>query len=137
MKRFDDFPQPDALAANIAGIFKDRVTGKAAPATRFTLFDATGTVHEGGFGNAGAAGDPPGSGARFRIASCTKSFTAAAMLLLRDRGRLSLDEPVTRYVPALTPRCRPAGPRPRRCACSFPCPAGFRPTTPGRTGRNR
>lgn len=108
MKRFDDLPQPDALAANIAGIFKDRVTGKAAPATRFTLFDATGTVHEGGFGNAGAAGDPPGPGARFRIASCTKSFTAAAMLLLRDRGRLSLDEPVTRYVPALTPTL-PAG----------------------------
>ena len=108
MKRFNQLPQPEALAATIAGIFSGRVVDKAAPAIRFALFDAAGTVHEGGFGDAGAAGDPAGPGARFRIASCTKSFTAAAILLLRDRGRLSLDEPVTRYVPALTPTL-PAG----------------------------
>ena len=30
----------------------------------------------------------------FRIASMTKSFTAAAVLLLRDEGALRLDEPV-------------------------------------------
>jgi CubicO group peptidase (beta-lactamase class C family) len=37
----------------------------------------------------------------FRIASMTKSFTAAAILLLRDEGRLLLDEPVATYVPAV------------------------------------
>ena len=37
----------------------------------------------------------------FRIASMTKSFTAVAILKLRDEGKLSLDDPVTRYVPAL------------------------------------
>ncbi len=37
----------------------------------------------------------------FRIASMTKSFTAMAILRLRDEGRLSLDEPVERYVPEL------------------------------------
>ncbi|HVF23190.1 MAG TPA: serine hydrolase domain-containing protein [Pyrinomonadaceae bacterium] len=37
----------------------------------------------------------------FRIASMTKSFTALAILKLRDDGKLSLDDPVTRYVPAL------------------------------------
>src|SRR4051795_1723795 len=35
----------------------------------------------------------------YRIASCTKSFTAAALLLLRDRGVLSLDAPITDFVP--------------------------------------
>ena len=30
----------------------------------------------------------------FRIASMTKSFTAATVLRLRDDGRLGLDEPV-------------------------------------------
>ena len=35
----------------------------------------------------------------FRIASMTKSFTAAAILLLRDRGALSLDEPIVTYLP--------------------------------------
>ena len=37
----------------------------------------------------------------FRIASMTKSFTALSILKLRDQGKLSLDDPVTRYVPAL------------------------------------
>ena len=37
----------------------------------------------------------------FRIASMTKSFTAAAILQLRDEGKLSLDEPAERYVPEL------------------------------------
>jgi CubicO group peptidase (beta-lactamase class C family) len=37
----------------------------------------------------------------FRIASMSKSFTAASILQLRDAGRLSLDDPVARYVPEL------------------------------------
>jgi CubicO group peptidase (beta-lactamase class C family) len=37
----------------------------------------------------------------FRIASMTKSFTALAILQLRDEGRLSLDDPAERYVPEL------------------------------------
>lgn len=37
---------------------------------------------------------------RFRIASMTKSFTALAVLLLRDEGKLSLDDPLTRHFPA-------------------------------------
>ncbi len=37
----------------------------------------------------------------FRIASMTKSFTAMAILRLRDEGKLSLDDPAERYVPAL------------------------------------
>jgi CubicO group peptidase (beta-lactamase class C family) len=35
----------------------------------------------------------------FRIASMTKSFTAAAVLMLRDEGRLALDDPIARHVP--------------------------------------
>lgn len=37
----------------------------------------------------------------FRIASMTKSFTAMAILKLRDDGKLSLEDPVDRYVPEL------------------------------------
>jgi CubicO group peptidase (beta-lactamase class C family) len=37
----------------------------------------------------------------FRIASMTKSFTAMAILKLRDDGKLSLDDPAERYVPEL------------------------------------
>lgn len=43
----------------------------------------------------------PGPGTAYRIASMTKSFTAAAVLQLRDRGRLRLDDPVADHVPEL------------------------------------
>lgn len=35
----------------------------------------------------------------YRIASITKTFTATALLQLRDAGRLQLDDPLTRYLP--------------------------------------
>lgn len=37
----------------------------------------------------------------FRIASMTKSFTALAILKLRDAGKLSLDDPASKWVPEL------------------------------------
>ena len=37
----------------------------------------------------------------FRIASMTKSFTAMAILKLRDEGKLSLDDPAYKYIPEL------------------------------------
>jgi CubicO group peptidase (beta-lactamase class C family) len=41
----------------------------------------------------------PDGNSVFRIASMTKSFTATAILLLRDRGLLRLDDPITKYLP--------------------------------------
>ena len=41
---------------------------------------------------------------RFRVASHSKSFTAAGVLKLREQGRLRLDDPVGRYVAGLHPR---------------------------------
>ena len=46
-----------------------------------------------------ATGAPADLDTVFRIASMTKSFTALAILKLRDAGKLSLDDPVARYVP--------------------------------------
>jgi D-alanyl-D-alanine carboxypeptidase len=40
---------------------------------------------------------------RFRIASHSKTFTAAAIMLLREDGRLSLDDPAGLYVEGLHP----------------------------------
>ena len=37
----------------------------------------------------------------FRIASMTKSFTAMAILKLRDEGKLKLDDPVYLYIPEM------------------------------------
>ena len=40
---------------------------------------------------------------RFRIASVTKQFTAAAVLLLQERGKLRLSDPVSMYLPDAPP----------------------------------
>jgi CubicO group peptidase (beta-lactamase class C family) len=50
----------------------------------------------------GPTGAAPGAGCtlgtRFQIASITKQFTAAAVLLLADRGALSVEDPVGRWL---------------------------------------
>jgi CubicO group peptidase (beta-lactamase class C family) len=59
-------------------------------------------VHTGGAGTALVSEDRvPDADTVFRIASMTKSFTAATLLLLRDEGRLRLDDPVAAHVPEL------------------------------------
>lgn len=59
-------------------------------------------VHRGAFGVQDVETKAPvTSDTVFRIASMTKSFTAAAILVLRDEGRLALDDPAEQYVPEL------------------------------------
>ena len=69
---------------------------------------AWGVVRNGELVHAGGAGflrdgveRTPDADTVFRIASMTKSFTAATTLSLRDEGRLRLDDEVAAYVPAL------------------------------------
>ena len=44
---------------------------------------------------------PATTNSMFRIASMSKSFTSMAILQLRDAGKLKLDDPVEKYIPAL------------------------------------
>ncbi|HEU4629232.1 MAG TPA: serine hydrolase domain-containing protein [Gemmatimonadaceae bacterium] len=69
---------------------------------------AYGIIVDGRLAHVGTAGvrdvaarAPVDSTTVFRIASMTKSFTAVAILQLRDAGKLSLEDPVERYVPEL------------------------------------
>lgn len=45
---------------------------------------------------------PAAASMRYSIGSISKQFTAAAVLLLAEQGKLSLDDPVSRFVPHLT-----------------------------------
>jgi len=47
------------------------------------------------------ANSPPRADTHFRIASNTKTMTAAAIMLLAQEGNLSLDDPVSKYVPGV------------------------------------
>lgn len=46
--------------------------------------------------------DGYGESTKFRVASCTKSFTALALLALRRAGKLTLDDEVRAHLPELT-----------------------------------
>ena len=56
---------------------------------------------------------PVDSGTVFRIASMTKSFTALAILKLRDEGKLSLDDLAEKWVPELAGLTYPTTDSPR------------------------
>jgi CubicO group peptidase (beta-lactamase class C family) len=58
-------------------------------------------VHWGGFGQRFLGGPAPDADTVFRISSMTKSFTAAAIMLLRDEGLLALDDLAEEYVPEM------------------------------------
>ena len=59
-------------------------------------------IHTRGLGTLRLGEDAlPDAASVFRIASMTKSFTAATVLLLRDEGRLRLDDPIAEHVPEL------------------------------------
>src|SRR5215471_12756184 len=49
----------------------------------------------------------------FRIASMTKSFTAMAILKLRDEGKLTLDDPAEKYVPEMKALVYPTSDSPK------------------------
>lgn len=59
-----------------------------------------------------AAGKPMPADALFWIASMTKPVTGSAILILQDEGKLSVDDPVAKYLPEFaalkTPSGRPA-----------------------------
>ena len=70
-----------------------------------------GVVRDGALattGNVRAPGQPDGVDEHTvtRIASMTKSFSAAATLLLRDEGVLRLDDPIAEYDPSLAGRAK-------------------------------
>jgi len=81
---------------------------------------AWGIVVDGRLAHVGVAGlrdvaarAPVDTNTVFRIASMTKSFTAMAILRLRDEGKLSLDDPAERYVPELKGLAYPTSDAPR------------------------
>jgi CubicO group peptidase (beta-lactamase class C family) len=77
------------------------------PAISYGIVSGGELVHAAGFGHrtvgtAGSAdGAAPDERTVFRIASMSKSFTASAVLLLRDEGALRLDDQAAAYVPDL------------------------------------
>lgn len=87
------FDEVDRVAA-------DFVAAGGAPGLAYGVVQHGAVLHSGGAGYMASGGPVPDRDSVFRIASMTKSFTAAAVLRLRDDGRLRLDDPVSAHLPA-------------------------------------
>lgn len=82
---------------------------KGIPGIAFGLIHNGVLVYSSGVGERIIGGPAPDADSIFRIASMSKSFTAQAILLLRDRGLLSLDDHITQYLPWTSTIGIPAG----------------------------
>jgi CubicO group peptidase (beta-lactamase class C family) len=90
----DNFTVADEIVADFFG-------RGSQPAIAYGIVAGGRLVHSGGFGARVLGAGPPDADTVFRIASMSKSFTASAVLLLRDAGALALDDPAGQYVPEL------------------------------------
>jgi CubicO group peptidase (beta-lactamase class C family) len=98
-RRMTDF---DVALAGLDAHFVRVQSDRGVPGMAWGVVREGRLVHSAGAGTVSQQdATTPTADHVFRIASMTKSFTAAAVLHLRDEGRLRLDNPVAQYVPAL------------------------------------
>jgi CubicO group peptidase (beta-lactamase class C family) len=113
--------QAVADVGSLAAAFAAGDPGSGQPGVAWGIVAEGGLAHHGGFGSrrcggpedGRTSGGPPDADTVFRIASMTKSFTAAAVLLLRDAGALALDDPVADHVPEVAHWSGPTADSPR------------------------
>ncbi|WP_303830643.1 serine hydrolase domain-containing protein [Asticcacaulis taihuensis] len=88
-----NWPSLDALAGSM-------IERHVTPGLSLSVMKAGVMLYSAVFGNAQfAPKHPVDAGTGFRIASISKQFTAAAILLLMEEGKLSLGDPLARFLP--------------------------------------
>ena len=101
------FTDPDraarlrAILPEVDQVYRDFAAERHLPGIVWGIVLDGQLVHTGAHGIANLEQKTPASAAdtRFRIASMSKSFTALAILKLRDTGKLTLHDPVTKHIP--------------------------------------
>jgi len=101
------FPEIDRL-------FRDHASASHVPGAAWGIIVDGQLVHTGVSGVRDVATKAPVTpDTVFRIASMTKSFTAIAILKLRDEGKLALDDPAEKYVPEMKTLVYPTSDAPK------------------------
>lgn len=95
-------PTMEAALRRVDEIADTTHAGWKVPGVAYGVVLGDRLIHSRGLGTlrVGEAATPTARSV-FRIASMTKSFTAATVLLLRDEGRLRLDDPIVQHVPEM------------------------------------
>jgi CubicO group peptidase (beta-lactamase class C family) len=96
--------QPSSnLDARLTGAIQSAVSQSGAPSASVAVVLDGKLAYARAVGNASLSPRRAADvGTRYAIGSISKQFTAAALLLLQEEGRLSLDDKVAKYFPELT-----------------------------------
>jgi CubicO group peptidase (beta-lactamase class C family) len=113
---FEDRKRTEKIRSSLAGshhLYQETLESYHLPGLVYGVVVDDSLVFCGGYGSSnlekGVAADER---SLFRIASMSKSFTAMAILMLRDEGSLSLQDPAAMYVPELEELIYPTGDSP-------------------------
>jgi D-alanyl-D-alanine carboxypeptidase len=91
------------LRARIDKLANDTLARTGVPSASVAVVKDGKIVYLNAYGSARLESKTPATPAmRYSIGSISKQFTAAAMLLLQEQGKLSLDDKVAKFVPDLT-----------------------------------
>ncbi len=90
---------PDAKSA-ISRQLEQAVLRGDTPGVVALVTDRDGTIFEATAGKLDANGTPMPANAIFNIASMTKPVTSVAIMMLLEQGKIGLDDPVSKYLPA-------------------------------------
>jgi CubicO group peptidase (beta-lactamase class C family) len=92
---------PPAQAAEIDRIVTTSLAAEDVPSASVAVVKDGRIVFTRAYGKANE-GLPASPALPYQIASISKQFTAMALLLLEDEGKLSLDDHVAKYLPGIT-----------------------------------
>lgn len=96
-------PTPDwsLKSRQVDELFASYITGRT-PGAAVIVIQGAKIVYEAGYGLADLAkGTPVTPSQIFHLASVGKQFTALAVLILLEKGKLDLDDPVEKYLPEI------------------------------------
>ena len=94
---------PADLTEKIDKVVADTLSRTGVPSASIAIVKDGQIAYVKAYGDARIEPKTPATPAmRYSIGSISKQFTAAAMLLLQEQGKLSLDDKVAKYIPDLT-----------------------------------
>ncbi len=93
----------DSQKVSIDDITRKVLSGTGVPAASIAIVKDARIAMVKAYGDANLSSKVPATPAmRFKIGSITKQITAAALLLLAEQHKLSLEDPLSHYLPGLT-----------------------------------
>jgi len=96
-------PISTAMREKVDAIVRQALTSTGVPSASIAIVQAGAITHLQAYGDGRIEPRAPAlPSMRYSIGSISKQFTATAVLLLAEQGKLSLDDPVSRFVPNLT-----------------------------------